>query len=314
MGAVGGRKWVSGVFELDWPWPLAREALGGRHALSTGASKVWIEIPRDQGEGADLTLEVEPATLVESPHVDDDFRWGVRYEDDLFGVLAISFRTLIAMRHVNLGVRELRSAIDRANLRLGWLSAEPVGVARRQHHHWVPLWTSGAEEPFVSPTIRLEYSGFGGAGASRQQLVEALSAVSPDDELSVAKTLWCQARADQAAHDYRRAVITASSAAEVAVEAALFQRLTPLMGEAAVQQTLRSLSGIVAKRRILSTLGPTGGPSANKLSAMAEVRNQAAHAGYFPEPSEVRAAVALSRQLIVDLEPDGVAPSSVPDS
>ena len=306
---------MRGVFELDWPWPLARKALGGHHQVAAGSMKVRIAVPDDAGERLEPTLEVTPAALAESPHVNDDFRWGIYYGDDLFGVMALSFSALIRLKDVHTLTHQLRLALERVNLQIGWFSAEPVGVARRQHHHRVPLWASGAEVPFVSPRIRLEYSGFGGAGASRAHLIEALRAVSAGSELSVAKTLWCQARSDQAKRDYRRAVIMASSAAEVAVETAIFRHLEPLISEEAVQQVLRSLSGIVAKRRVLKTLGSAGGaPSANKLGAMAEVRNKAAHAGYFPEPEEVRRAIALSRQLIVELEPDRVAPSSVADS
>jgi hypothetical protein len=301
---------VRGVFELDWPWPLAREALGGNHQVSTGSLKVRIEVPGDAGERADPKLEVKPTALAESPHVDDDFRWGLHYEDDLFGVLAVGFTALIRLKDIHTLTHELRLALDKVNLQIGWFSAEPVGLARRQYHHRVPLWTSGADEPFVLPGIRLEYSGFRGAGASRPQLIEALGAVSRGEELSVAKTLWCQARADQAMRDYRRAVIMATSAAEVAVETAIYRHLEPLIGADAVQQILRSSSGIVAKRRMLSELGSSGGPSGNKLGGMAEVRNKAAHAGYFPEPSEVRLAVAMSRQLIVELEPESHSAAS----
>ncbi|WP_349902955.1 hypothetical protein [Parafrigoribacterium humi] len=104
----------------------------------------------------------------------------------------------------------------------------------------------------------------------------------------------------------RQKVIDAATAAEVAVERALFRFFSNHhLSTDQIEATLRPFTGIAEKLRLMEKLVP---PSSRSLVSrvadkIAGPRNKAAHAGWTPAPAEVDDCLATVAEVLAEYDP-----------
>ena len=150
---------------------------------------------------------------------------------------------------------------------------------------------------FASPTER----------ADRHQWSRAVADTNAEHAVPHEHLFLRDARAAFRREDYRKAVIDAATAAEVALSKVIRQRLTGAGRDAkAIEQIFKKTSGVVELDELYSVLDDPPPISRERLmNQVAEKRNEAAHAGISPTPDLARQSIATVSELL-----DAVTPVS----
>ena len=118
----------------------------------------------------------------------------------------------------------------------------------------------------------------------------------PDDHRCLMQAIIALAETD-----YRRAVIDAGTATEVAFGSAIADKMQKKnWGRRAIDQTIRDADGIDGLYNLYSRLGGRGLPVSRyeMRTQLANIRNQAAHKGRTPSAKEAARAVEFAHDLV----------------
>ncbi|WP_439678291.1 hypothetical protein [Embleya sp. MST-111070] len=120
----------------------------------------------------------------------------------------------------------------------------------------------------------------------------ALRRASRGEHLPVEHQLLLSARDAQIGGDFRKAVIDAATAAEVALASYVADHLRTMgLASEFIDEMIKDVNGVVNLHGLCTRLGGEPGVTKNKLtSQLANIRNNAAHGGKIPTSEEVLAA------------------------
>lgn len=147
--------------------------------------------------------------------------------------------------------------------------------------------------PYRSPPyVSVEHWGAAIAGANRQTR-------PPEEHL-----LLRDSRTAAARDDYRKAVIDATTAAEVALAQAIRTRLDRAPDTDAVERVMRTASGSAGLYDLAVALGVEVGVRRGRLiDQLAAARNSAVHRGVEPTLSEMRNALTTASAIVSTVSP-----------
>ncbi len=148
-------------------------------------------------------------------------------------------------------------------------------------------------------TLRMTLIG-GAPAATRSQVASAFTLAARGARLPVEHQLLMDARNALWAGDYRRAVIDAGTASEVALASAITVGLQgKRVASEFIEQAIKAANGVVGLLELYISLGYKLPVSKNKVGdRLANKRNDAAHAGREPTDVETRGALEVAQQIV----------------
>ncbi|MDQ3787608.1 MAG: hypothetical protein M3422_10240 [Actinomycetota bacterium] len=238
------------------------------------------------------------------------------------------FRAIENLWYVNILRFEVRetSALSAADIRAEWNRLrDPLLAILDRVRMWLSAWTGQSirargsydrpqvliDQPDSSGVIHVDLRGTpilqgGVTGASRSEVEAAFRYANEGNELPVEHQLIAYAIDANGDASYRRAIIDAASAAEVA----LAQALTKLLTSKGVPSelcaiTIKNANGIAELAKMYQSASGVDLPVSPSriMNEVASIRNSAAHSGYIPTSEETSRAIGHARKLLADLSP-----------
>jgi hypothetical protein len=141
--------------------------------------------------------------------------------------------------------------------------------------------------------------------ASLAQIVRAFYLAGRNVSVPLEHQLLVDARTHHWAGDYRRAVIDAGTAAEVALATTINEDLRHHHVAASFQElAIRGANGVVGLVDLYQSMGHTPTMSRGRVAdRLARRRNDAAHAGVKPSSTEASNAIAVADAIVHDARP-----------
>lgn len=124
----------------------------------------------------------------------------------------------------------------------------------------------------------------------------ALRQASTGIDIPLARQLLNSARSALARGNHRRAVIDASTAAEISIVAAIKAKLGPENEAVVVAELLRSASGLGGKLHLCKRLGVE--MAASPQEKLVKIRNPADHEGWTPPRPDAEGAVRCAAEVV----------------
>jgi hypothetical protein len=141
-------------------------------------------------------------------------------------------------------------------------------------------------------------------GASKAELRGAFKRASQRLALPIQHHLLLDARTHLFTQDYRRAVIDAGTATEVALSALIAKHLNTAMTADATERIITQANGLIGLFNLGTSLGQRFPVSRHRLmNQLAKHRNSAAHGGLVPQQNEAADAVTCARELVYAATP-----------
>ena len=170
----------------------------------------------------------------------------------------------------------------------------PLAVDEAGRHRWFGGMTRG-------PVI----VGIDGSTVLAEDWSVCVDLITRDCDVPVEARILADARAASRRRHYRRAVIDAATACEVALSARIRESFRSAgASEAAVTQALKNSTGIQHLYDLHALLGVV--PSASRgevLDVVARHRNDAAHGGRSPSAQETNRSIDVATRLVNDVSP-----------
>ncbi|PRX10522.1 hypothetical protein CLV67_1332 [Actinoplanes italicus] len=244
--------------------------------------------------------------------------WGFRARNDLYNIRSLRIRFFQDFGSVQDQLTELSAIADTLFESLhtvqqwgailgGQLSADPGDVLSR------------GTTLRIATTLHPVQSGFGGVqhslslggivGLKRHQVAEIFDRVSTGQGIPPERQLLLSARAGLFENDFRRSVIDAGTAAEVALATSISRQLKArAVSTSFIESAIINANGVAGLTALAISLGDAVPVSKNRVAdRLAKVRNRAAHGGVVPSPDEAHSAYALARTLV-----DHACPLDIP--
>ena len=294
------------------------DCLGSRHEVSIDGRPCTLALPVLEsngqlgsppgGNGEPLALQLE--NRVRSlPH-----RWGYAGAPGTWYVKAVAASMLLPSDEV-LGDADHFNALQAAFV--GW---------SRTVVEWAAAWSQELLMQFETDNDPILYVDMGDKGhlsmsdprsrtdfvrdvhpLNHAQLTGALRRASREDRLPVEHAILLSAEDARAGGDLRQAAIDAATAAEVAYASFIRERLKGgrkgLPAEF-IEEMIKDANGIANLHALCRNLGGEPEVSKNKLvNQLANVRNQAAHAGETPTADETATAIRHAMTIVRALRP-----------
>lgn len=160
------------------------------------------------------------------------------------------------------------------------------------------LVREGARQGLVVPQTRSLVVGL--IGGSRSDIESAFQRASRGDRAPLQHRLLLEAASALVVRDWRRAVIDAGSAAEVALAAVITKKLSAAnFPPDAIRLAIKNMNGVDRLLEVCLAIGDLGDVSLGRTrSKLAGPRNLAAHAGVEPTPEAARDAIHCAREIV----------------
>jgi hypothetical protein len=297
--------------QFPWPLPIHVEALGQIEKVNIGGYAVHLVLPVDSGGGeVGPPLDFRGAPLAHELERSQRNQWGYRSTQSLYYVSAASSSFLLRKEEKMYDSSDLK-ALGNAfviwfRMVQEWASAwshEPLRDSDRSYGSAVTIPTG---DGFLTGSGGILSRVFFGAQALRpDQVSGAFRRASRGDRLPVEHLMLLSATEAQNDGDFRRVVIDAATAAEVALSSYIADHLRGRkLGSEFIDEMIKDANGLVNLHSLCTKLGGVPGVSKGKVrEELANVRNHAAHRGRIPGPAEAEIARQHAEILVRKLRP-----------
>lgn len=319
---------IEAVVWLDPPISVEGSVAGASFPVRIGGQQMTLDVPLDgaqqiehsRTEGCPIPrFTTAPLADALAPGTSASSRVSIGFPEDVLAIEAIRLRWHDDALHERF--KEDGATYDFSVTLGNWLSTV---------RDWLFAWAGARPGREIRhdppPVFRLVaqnrlgtvHSGGGRTGvfvigerrATAVEWAAALRAASAPWELPLPHKLLAEAILHNAQGEYRHAVITATSAAEVALSEAATRGLEHAGRSARdVKAILKGVNGLIDLYRVNSAF-PAGLPVSlgQVMIKLATPRNEAAHAGATPSQGVVGEAIGTAKAMVM------IAPLPTPDS